>query len=271
MRRRARIGRLLHRQIGPFEPFFWSIMAVLLCCALRLVGVEGIALNAVQFVPTIVLIVAVPLLADILLSSVVPGASDNASGVATVLRLADRYGERARLVRRLGAASPAPRSRCSSAWAPSSSATATSSTRQSTIFLCVDDVGARPGPLRDARRATSWPTRSTPTWSSSASSSARRTPRTPTTRSSRSSPACATDALPRPRGRATRRSPIGCANELGYAPDFHQPTDTAGHDRAPGASTGLRVLLGADRADRREDRPAAGGARGAREPVASAP
>src|SRR5215208_3309473 len=69
-------------------------MAVLVCCALRLVGVEGVALNAVQFIPTITLIVAVPLLADITLSSGVPGAGDNGSGVATVLRLADRYGER---------------------------------------------------------------------------------------------------------------------------------------------------------------------------------
>ena len=94
LERRARLGRLLHRPIGPFEPFFWSIMAVLVCCAVRLLGVEGTAISIVQFVPTIVLIVAVPLLADIMLSGVVQGASDNASGVATVLRLADRYGER---------------------------------------------------------------------------------------------------------------------------------------------------------------------------------
>jgi hypothetical protein len=94
LERRARLGRLLHRPIGPFEPFFWSIIAVLVCCAVRLLGVDGTAISVVQFVPTIVLIVAVPLLADIMLSGVVPGASDNASGVATVLRLADRYGER---------------------------------------------------------------------------------------------------------------------------------------------------------------------------------
>jgi Zn-dependent M28 family amino/carboxypeptidase len=39
-----------------------------------------------------VLIVAVPLLLDISLSGVVPGANDNASGVATVMRLAQRFG-----------------------------------------------------------------------------------------------------------------------------------------------------------------------------------
>jgi hypothetical protein len=134
MRRRARIGR------GPFEPLFWSIMAVLVCCALRLVGVEGVALNAVQFVPTVVLIVAVPLLADIVLSGVVPGAGDNGSGVATVLRLADRYGGEldsfdvwvlltgAQESMQLGMAAFLRRHRKE----------LDSST---TVFLCVDDVG----------------------------------------------------------------------------------------------------------------------------------
>jgi hypothetical protein len=93
--RRARIGRLLlRRPIGPFEPFFWSIMALLVTCALLLIGVDGIGISIAQFVPLVILIVSVPLLADIALSGVVPGASDNASGVATVLRLADHYGER---------------------------------------------------------------------------------------------------------------------------------------------------------------------------------
>jgi Zn-dependent M28 family amino/carboxypeptidase len=49
-------------------------------------------LTTVQFVPTVVLIVSVPFLIDVALSRIVPGASDNASGVATVLRLAERYG-----------------------------------------------------------------------------------------------------------------------------------------------------------------------------------
>jgi Zn-dependent M28 family amino/carboxypeptidase len=40
----------------------------------------------------VVLILAIPAFADIALSSIVPGASDNASGVATALRLAERYG-----------------------------------------------------------------------------------------------------------------------------------------------------------------------------------
>jgi peptidase M28-like protein len=149
LRRRARLGRFLHREIGPFEPLFWSIMAVLICCALRLVGVEGVALNAVQFVPTIVLIVAVPLLVDIMLSPVVPGAGDNASGVATVLRLADRYGEEldsfdvwvlltgAQESMQLGMAAFLKRHR-------------RELDRESTVFVCVDDVGR--GRIRYATR-----------------------------------------------------------------------------------------------------------------------
>jgi Peptidase family M28 len=90
--RRAVLGRLIRRPIGPAEPFFWSIVVALACAVLRVVGIHFTALTVVQFVATVVLIVSVPLLADIALSSPVPGANDNASGVATVLRLADRYG-----------------------------------------------------------------------------------------------------------------------------------------------------------------------------------
>jgi Zn-dependent M28 family amino/carboxypeptidase len=43
-----------------------------------------------QFVPTVVLIGYVPLLLDIALSPAAPGENDNASGVALVLRLAER-------------------------------------------------------------------------------------------------------------------------------------------------------------------------------------
>jgi hypothetical protein len=65
---------------------------ILVCAVLRLFEIESVLLTVIQFIPTVVLIASVPLLADIALSGVVPGASDNASGVATVLRLADRYG-----------------------------------------------------------------------------------------------------------------------------------------------------------------------------------
>jgi len=90
--RRAALGRRLGRTIGPFEPLVWALAVVLACAILRAVGADVLAVALVQFVATVALIVAIPLLVDVALSEFVPGASDNASGVATVLRLAERYG-----------------------------------------------------------------------------------------------------------------------------------------------------------------------------------
>lgn len=90
--RRAALGKLLGRPTGPIELFVWSLLAVLACSVARLAGADGTVLSVIQFVPTVGLIVAVPYLADIQLSVPVAGANDNASGVATVLRLAERYG-----------------------------------------------------------------------------------------------------------------------------------------------------------------------------------
>lgn len=92
--RRATLGKLLRRGLGPFEPFFWALLVVLACTLLRLVGFDGTAFTVVQFIPTVVLIAFVPLFVDIALSGVAPGANHNASGVATLLRLAERYGGR---------------------------------------------------------------------------------------------------------------------------------------------------------------------------------
>jgi hypothetical protein len=94
LERRATFGKLIRRGFGPFELFFWSLFLILICTVLRLIGFEGTLFTVVQFIPTVVLIASVPLLIDIALSDVVPGANDNASGVATVLRLAERYGGR---------------------------------------------------------------------------------------------------------------------------------------------------------------------------------
>jgi peptidase M28-like protein len=89
--RRAVLGALIRRPIGGFETFFWAILVLLVCVALRLPGIHPVPLTAVQFLATVLLIVSVPFLADSAMSAVVPGANDNASGVVTVLRLAERY------------------------------------------------------------------------------------------------------------------------------------------------------------------------------------
>jgi hypothetical protein len=92
LERTATLSKLVRLPLGPFMPFFWSLVVIFVCCLLRLIGINPLPVIVVQFLATVVLIVAVPLLADIALSGVVPGANDNASGVATVMRLAERFG-----------------------------------------------------------------------------------------------------------------------------------------------------------------------------------
>ena len=88
-----RIRRLPERTrlgLGPFRLFFWLGLAPLLpILGARMAGLDPTWLNALQAIPTIVLIVAGFLLIDIALSDIVPGAYDNASGVAAVLSAAD--------------------------------------------------------------------------------------------------------------------------------------------------------------------------------------
>jgi Peptidase family M28 len=91
--RRAVAGKLVRRSFGPLELLFWAMVAVLVCCLLRLPGLEGTLLTAIQLVPTAALIVAAALLLDIAFSRPARGANDNASGVALALRLAQRIGD----------------------------------------------------------------------------------------------------------------------------------------------------------------------------------
>ena len=88
-----RIRRLPERVrlgVGPFRLFFWLGLAPLLpILGARMAGLDATWLNALQAIPTIVLIVAAFLLIDIALSDIVPGAYDNASGVAAVLSAAE--------------------------------------------------------------------------------------------------------------------------------------------------------------------------------------
>jgi hypothetical protein len=88
-----RIRRLPERirlGLGPFRLFFWLGLAPLLpILGARMAGVDATWLSALQAVPTIVLLVAAFLLIDIALSEIVPGAYDNASGVAAVLSAAE--------------------------------------------------------------------------------------------------------------------------------------------------------------------------------------
>jgi hypothetical protein len=70
--------------------FFWSIAVLLPLLGVRMADVDANAVSILQLPPTLILLVAIFLLVDVQLSSVVPGANDNASGVATMLALAER-------------------------------------------------------------------------------------------------------------------------------------------------------------------------------------
>ena len=78
----------------PWRAMLIAMVVLIGCCVARALGAEGVGLTAAQFVPTVVLILLVPALADIELSEVSPGAADNAAGVAVVLALADELGGR---------------------------------------------------------------------------------------------------------------------------------------------------------------------------------
>ena len=72
--------------LGPIRLIFWAgIVPLLVISGLRMAGVGAGWLDVVQLAPTIVLLIAFALVVDIALSAVVPGAYDNASGVAAVL------------------------------------------------------------------------------------------------------------------------------------------------------------------------------------------
>ncbi len=92
LERRVRLGRRLGIDVGLFEPFTWSLLALLGLALLRTTGARGKAVTAAQVPPMLVLAAHIPLLLEIRASDPVPGAADNASGVATVLRLAERHG-----------------------------------------------------------------------------------------------------------------------------------------------------------------------------------
>jgi hypothetical protein len=223
MRRRARIGRLIRRPIGPFEPFFWAIVATLACAALRLAGVESDALSAVQFAATVALIVSVALLSDVGLSETVPGANDNASGVATVLRLAERYGgalEHFDLWLLLSGSGEA--------FAQGTRAFLRRHRdelpRATTVVLAVDKVGA--GTVRFARREGLLFARPhhgallelcEQIAEEDADDEDRYAARSFTSRG-------LSEAVP-VRGRGYAAAAISCLNELDYAPHYHQPTD----------------------------------------------
>lgn len=86
--RDALFHRIARRVRDPWLIVGGSMLVVLACCALRILGFGGTGLTAVQFVPTLVLLAAVALLVDVELSPTAPGNAQ-AAGAATVVALAE--------------------------------------------------------------------------------------------------------------------------------------------------------------------------------------
>ena len=88
-RNRRRLGRV-SRFLGVQPPrlVFWSLASLLPLLGARMAGVESGLVAVLQLPSTLVLLVAIFLLADIQLSDPSPGANDNGSGVALALSLA---------------------------------------------------------------------------------------------------------------------------------------------------------------------------------------
>lgn len=88
-RRAARLQKRLP-SLGPFRFLFWALALLLPLLGARMAGVDSVAISALQLPLTLLLMVGIFILVEIELSPVVPGANDNASGVATALSLAQQ-------------------------------------------------------------------------------------------------------------------------------------------------------------------------------------
>jgi hypothetical protein len=86
--RASRLARRVPFPIAPFRVLFWSLAILLPILGARMAGIDSGVISLLQLPPTLILLIGVFMLTDIELSDVVPGANDNASGVATALSLA---------------------------------------------------------------------------------------------------------------------------------------------------------------------------------------
>jgi len=91
--RASRLSKRLGLPMAPFRVLFWSLAVLLPILGARMAGIDSNLVSLLQLIPTLTLLLGAFLLTDIELSDVVPGANDNASGVATALSLASELDE----------------------------------------------------------------------------------------------------------------------------------------------------------------------------------
>ena len=87
-RRFARLAQRSRFPLGPYRILFWSLAALVPLLGLRMAGVDSELISVLQLLPTLILLIGLFALIEIQLGEVVPGANDNASGVATAISLA---------------------------------------------------------------------------------------------------------------------------------------------------------------------------------------
>ena len=224
LRRRARIGALLRRPFGPLEVVFYAQVLLLLLLMVRYLLPDSDLVSAAQFVPTVVLIVAVPLLLDVALSDAVPGANDNASGVATVLRLLERHGGRLAHFD-VWAIFPGAEEAQALGMRQWLRRHGRELDRQRTLFVDVDKVGA--GEVRYARREGLILPLAYDRWvlalcAEIADEGGGEEPRY----GARPYVARTAGDAAAARAKGSRAVSIACLNDLGYVPGYHGPDDT---------------------------------------------
>jgi hypothetical protein len=89
MRLLGRIANAVPFAFSPARVLFWSLAILVPIVGLRMAGIDSNAVAIPQLLPTLVLLIGMFAFVDIELSDVVPGANDNASGVAAALSLAE--------------------------------------------------------------------------------------------------------------------------------------------------------------------------------------
>ncbi len=92
LRRLTALARVLRLPLGPTQVLTALLLTVIALAALRIAFPNSYALNVVQIVPTVLLVLAAAVLAGITVAPISPGANENAAGVATALQLAVRHG-----------------------------------------------------------------------------------------------------------------------------------------------------------------------------------
>jgi hypothetical protein len=84
----ARVSRRSPLPLGPYRILFWSLAALIPLLGVRMAGIDSQLVSVLQLIPTLVLLVGMFGLIELEVGEVVPGANDNASGVATAIALA---------------------------------------------------------------------------------------------------------------------------------------------------------------------------------------